>query len=230
MATGGSILSFPERGPWGKSAYRGNCSGHIYRRIFEALQPKVFTDPMVGSGTSVEVARDLGIEAHGLDLHSGFNVLQQRILDTVGKPSDLVLSHPPYHNIIVYSGQVWGQDAHPDDLSRCATEEEFLDKLTLAMKNQRHATAPGGHYGTIIGDVRKQGRYASYQADLITRFPKQELQAVLIKEQFNLTSSGRDYPLKLPRIMHEYVVLWRKPHSATVAPARSATRERAPVQ
>jgi hypothetical protein len=48
------------------------------------------------------------IEAHGLDLHSGFNILKERILDVVGKPSsDLVLSHPPYHDIIVYSGNVW---------------------------------------------------------------------------------------------------------------------------
>jgi hypothetical protein len=30
---------------------------------------------MVGSGTSVEVARELGIEAYGLDLHSGFTIL-----------------------------------------------------------------------------------------------------------------------------------------------------------
>jgi hypothetical protein len=53
----------------------------------------VFTDPMVSGGTSVEVAREMGIEAHGLDLHSGFNVLKQSILEVVGKPSDLVLSH-----------------------------------------------------------------------------------------------------------------------------------------
>ena len=74
---------------------------------------------MVGGGTSVEVAREMGIEAHGLDLHSGFNILKQRILEAVGKPSDLVLSHPPYHNIVVYSGKVWGRVGHPDDLSRC---------------------------------------------------------------------------------------------------------------
>jgi hypothetical protein len=43
----------------------------------------------------------MGIEAHGLDLRSGFNILKQRILDVVGKPPDLVLSYPPYHNIIV---------------------------------------------------------------------------------------------------------------------------------
>jgi hypothetical protein len=69
----GSILSFPDRGPWGKSRYRGNCSGYVYKRIFEHIRPRVFTDPMVGSGTSVEVAREMGIEAYGLDLHSGFN-------------------------------------------------------------------------------------------------------------------------------------------------------------
>ncbi len=45
---------------------------------------------MVGGGTSVEVAREMRIEAHGLDLYSGFNILQQRILDAVGNPSDLV--------------------------------------------------------------------------------------------------------------------------------------------
>ena len=31
----------------------------------------------------------MSIEAHGLDLHSGFNILKQRILEVVGKPSDL---------------------------------------------------------------------------------------------------------------------------------------------
>jgi hypothetical protein len=215
----GSVLSFPERGPWGKAAYRGNCSGHVYREIFAALRPRVFTDPMVGSGTSVEVARELGIEAHGLDLHSGFNILKDRIAEAVGKPSDLVLSHPPYHDIVVYSGRVWGDRPHPDDLSRCASEEEFLDKLTIALKNQRHATRTGGYYGAIIGDVRRGGQYSSYQADLIARMPRKELQAVLIKQQFNVASNGREYALKLPRIMHEYVLLWqRRPPVMALAP------------
>ncbi len=137
------------------------------------LHPQVFTDPMVGGGTSVEVPREMGIEAHGLVLHWGFNILKQPILEAVGKSSDLVVSHPPYHNIVVYSGEVWGRVGHPDDLSRCATADEFVEKLTIAMNNQRHATRlGGGYYGAIIGDVREGGVYSSYQADLITRCRK----------------------------------------------------------
>jgi len=41
---------------------------------------------MVGGATSVEVARKMRIEAHGLDLHSGFDILKERIFDVVGKP------------------------------------------------------------------------------------------------------------------------------------------------
>lgn len=217
----GSILSFPDRGPWGNSRYRGNCSGHVYKRIFEHLRPRVFTDPMVGSGTSVEVAREMGIEAYGLDLHSGFNILKDSILKSVGKPSDLVLSHPPYHDMIPYSGSEWGREPHPDDLSRCGSEEEFLEKLEGAIENQRTATAPGGYYGIVIGDVRRRGQYSSYQAEAIARMPKEELRSVLIKAQHNMVSSQVRYaPMKFPKIMHEYVVLWQRLPSPGERPGR----------
>lgn len=100
-----SILSYPDRGPWGKSSWRGNCSGRILVDLFKQYQPKFFVDPMVGSGTSVEVAKEMGIDAVGLDLHSGFNILRQSILQAVGgREADLVWSHPAYHNMVVYSG------------------------------------------------------------------------------------------------------------------------------
>jgi len=204
----GSILSFPDRGPWGNSRYRGNCSGYVYKRIFEHLRPRVFTDPMVGSGTSVEVAREMDIEAHGLDLHSGFNILKDSILERVGKLSDLVLSHPPYHDIIPYSGSEWGREPHADDLSRCATADQFMDKLYIALLNQRTATMVDGHYGLIIGDVRRGGRYFSPQAEIIARMPRDELRSVLIKAQHNMASNSVRYaPMKFPKIEHEYVVL-----------------------
>ena len=206
-----SILSFPERGPWGKSSWRGNCSGHVYKSLFEQLRPSTFVDPMVGSGTSVEVAREMGIQAFGLDLHSGFNVLRESILSAVGQPADLVVSHPPYGGMILYSGNVWGSP-HADDLSRCIDDRDFHEKLHIALLNQREATKGGGYYGTIIGDWRRNGRYTSYQAECIARMPSDELAAVLIKQQHNTVSDARAYArMKMPRILHEYILLWQKP-------------------
>lgn len=210
-----SVLSFPSRGPWGDAKWRGNCSGHVYKSLFEQLRPKVVVDPMCGSGTSVEVAQEMGIEVYGLDLHSGFNILRGSILNAVGKPADLCISHPPYGAMVVYSGEVWGQP-HPDDLSRCVDDQDFHEKLHIALLNQREATKSGGYYGTIIGDWRRNGRYTSYQAECIARMPAAELAAVLIKQQHNTMSDARSYAaMKLPRILHEYVLLWQKPKTVS---------------
>jgi len=206
-----SIMSYPERGKWGKSSWRGNCSGHVYKDLFERLRPKVFVDPMVGSGTSIEVAKEMQIEAHGLDLHQGFNAIRDSIIATVGKPADLVVSHPPYGGMIVYSGKVWGAEAHPDDLSRCESDDDFHEKMQLVLLNQRDATTPGGYYGTIIGDWRRNGVYTSYQAEMIARMPRDELAAVMIKAQHNCQSDSKQYGrMKLPFILHEYILLWQK--------------------
>lgn len=205
-----SIMSFPDRGPWGNSAWRGNASGYVYKSLFEQLKPRVFIDPMVGSGTSVEVAKEFGIEAFGLDLHSGFNALRSDILTTVGKHADLCVSHPPYGSMVLYSGEQWGEP-HPDDLSRCVDDADFHEKLQLVLLNQRRATLPGGYYGTLIGDWRRNGVYTSYQAEAIARMPSDELAAVLIKAQHNCVSDSRKYAkMTMPRIMHEYLILWRK--------------------
>lgn len=205
-----SIMSFQNRGHWGKSSWRGNCSGHVYKELFERIQPEFFVDPMMGSGTSIEVAQEMGIEALGLDLHSGFNILRDSILERAGKPADLCVSHPPYGGMILYSGEVWGE-SHPDDLSRCADDAEFHEKLQIALLNQREATKGGGVYGTIIGDWRRNGRYTSYQAECIARMPSAELLAVLIKAQHNTMSGNKQYRnMEMPFILHEYVLLWRK--------------------
>lgn len=212
-----SILSFKDRGHWGNSKWRGNCSGHVYKALFEQYQPRVFVDPMMGGGTSIEVAKEMGIEAHGLDLHAGFNILRDSIVQRVGKEADMVFSHPPYADLIIYSGNVWGE-AHPDDLSRCQNDDDFLEKMHIALLNQREATKSGGMYGMLIGDMRRDGQYKSYQADMLARMPKSELASVVIKAQHNCVSDSRQYAkMKHMRIEHEYILLWSKPRLACVS-------------
>ena len=205
-----SVMSFPERGKWGKSSWRGNCSGYVYKALFEQYKASVksFCDPMMGSGTSIEVAKEMGIDAYGLDLHMGFNALKHSIRDTIGQEVDMCLSHPPYGEMIIYSAGVWGgeNDAHPDDLSRCIDDEDFHEKLHLVLLNQREATKPGGIYGSIIGDMRKNGKYVSYQAEAISRMPASELTSVIIKTQHNTMSDKNTYSnFKHFSIMHEYL-------------------------
>lgn len=208
-----SIWSYPERGHWGSSKYRGNASGFVYRDLYSALKPGFVVDPCVGGGTSVEVAQEMGIEAVGLDLHSGFNLLRDSILEVVGRPADLCVSHFPYADMIVYSGNMYA-GAHPDDLSRCESVEDFLEKAQQALLNQRDAVAPGGYYATLIGDHRKKGQYRSYQAEFIARMPADELRGVIIKAQHNCVSDRRSYGQiagGLPRILHEYLIVWQRP-------------------
>lgn len=207
-----SIFSFPDRGPWGDSKWRGNCSGYVYKQLFEQPRPASFCDPMQGSGSSIEVAREMGILAFGLDLHSGFNCLRDSIVERIGQEVELTVSHPPYGGMILYSGNVWGSEPHPDDLSHCKDDGDFHEKLHVCLLNQRSATLPGGFYGTIIGDWRRQGTYTSYQAEAIARLPASELAGVLIKAQHNTMSAKRSYgTMRLPPITHEYILLWQKP-------------------
>ncbi|WP_043004546.1 hypothetical protein [Comamonas testosteroni] len=206
-----SVISFPERGPWGDSKWRGNASGFVYKSLFEQLKPKSFCDPMMGSGTSIEVAQEMGILNFGLDLHHGFNAVQDSILNEIGQQVDLCVSHPPYHDMLVYSGVVWGDKPHPADLSRCENADVFHEKMQLVLLNQRDATIPGGFYGALVGDLRRNGSYISTQAELIARMPSAELASVIIKMQHNCVSDSRVYSnLGLPRIVHEYLILWKK--------------------
>lgn len=216
MATS-SVLSFPNRGHWGDRNYRGNCSGHLYRNLYEILQPRTVIDPCCGSGTSIEVADEMGIRAVGLDLRFGFNLLRDSIAEAAGFRADLNISHPPYHDMIVYSGEMY-EEVFADDLSRCGSVEEFLEKSQQMLLNQRDATCDGGYYATIIGDQRKNGEYVSYQAEFIARMPRSELKSVMIKMQHNCWSDRQSYAssrVQLPHIKHEYILIWQKPGRVT---------------
>lgn len=139
-----SVISFPDRGPYGKASYRGNTSGWAVKALLEHYRPSLFVDPAEGSGTSGDIARELGIEYVGLDLHSGFNLVRDSLLKRVKRPCDYVFYHPAYFSMVLYSGNVWGSEPHQDDLSRCKTPEEFLEKLQVTLCNIYDAVRRAG--------------------------------------------------------------------------------------
>ncbi len=209
-----SIASFPERGPWGDARYPGNSSGFVMLELLAAFKPGFVIDVTAGGGTNVALCRDYGVRVLGLDLKDGFNALGDSVLTRAGEPADLTWSHPPYWDVKRYS-------SHPDDLSTCKDEDEFIGKLHVLLLNHRDATREGGHYVTLIGDRRKAGCYSSYQADCITRMPREELRSIIIKAQHNVSSGATSYALRYPLVQHEYLLVWRRAERSLFALWRS---------
>ena len=218
-----SILTFPERGQGGDAGYRGNCSPKLYEWLMAQARPQRVMDPVLGSGTSLDVALRLGLRAAGSDLstspyhqkvkerltragaqvHLGVDATTADLAALFG-PSDLVVAHPAYGTQVTYS-----DDAR--DMSRLGDDEAFLEALHALLVNMRAATTQGGHYALIIGDTRKDGRYHAYQAEALARMPRSELQCVRIKAQHNVTSGRTDYgQLRWGLTLHEYVLVWRR--------------------
>ncbi len=213
-----SVVSYPQRGKWGNARWRGNCSGHIIKdalgSYFNWKNPDaLFVDPSEGSGTSGDVARELGVNYKGLDLHSGFNLLRDDLLESIGQPADMIFWHPPYHSMIEYSKNVWGDGTpHPDDLSNCESISEFIEKSQLAMMNMYDALANEGRstYCILIGNMRKDGQFYDL-AGMLQRVAPGKLRDIIIKQQHNCVSDSRRYGgASFARIAHESLLVFEK--------------------
>ena len=166
-------------------------------------------DPMSGGGTSKAVADKLGIRSVLYDLNpdapagrGGWNALR----DEVDESGDLIFFHPPYHTMIQYSGNVWGSP-HPDDLSRCASYKEFVDKLNYVLKKLYMALRHDGRLAVLVGDFRTQGKFYSIQNDMM-KIGKYE--SFIVKGQFNCVSDNRRYSKPFIPIVTEYLLLFHK--------------------
>ena len=210
-----SLVSYPHRGEGGDPRFWGNCSPHLLEDLFEHYQPRLVYDPAVGSGTTRDVAERMGILGYFDDLASGFNVLHDE--PPLGG-FDFAFFHPPYHDLAVYTGpgSVWGGEAHPDDLSRCSSYESFLKRLNEATYRIYEALRKGGRLAVLVGDLRRKGRLYPIQRDM--RWYG-EPDALIIKAQHNCRSSRCSYSGKFVALVHEYLVVTRKP-DAWVVPLR----------
>ncbi len=140
-----SVVSYPSRGAYGNNKYRGNCTGHIVADYVRTYMPEgngLLADPSIGGGTSSDVAREMGIRFKGTDLHRGFNLLTDDFSSFLGEKADLVWWHPPYWNMITYSGEQWGEE-NPWDLSRLRLPD-FVEALQLATMNIHDAAGLEG--------------------------------------------------------------------------------------
>jgi len=204
-----SVVSYPDRGPWGDSKYRGNCSGHLIKDLILRFSAKSVFDPAQGSGTARDVVT--GINKHlkkeilyeGRDLKQGWDILTSSLPQ---KQFDLVWYHPPYWDIIQYSD-------NPKDLSNSSTLENFERNLNQSTEKLFEAVKPGGIMAVLIGDKRRSGSYYVLMRTLLINEKIGKLKALIIKLQHNCKSDRMFYnsqnPFLIP-IKHEYCLIFQK--------------------
>lgn len=206
-----SIISYPNRGTGGSNSYRGNCSPKVVEDLLRHFQPKNFLEAFSGSGSGVYAASQLGYkDSIHLDLnpanctHGSFNLLK----DEIPGGTDFIFAHPPYHSIIQYSGNIWGNEALEDDLSRCPSYDDFIKKLDRVNAKLYSSLRNGGHLAILIGDVRKDREYFSIQKDM-TWIGK--MASHIIKAQHNCyTTDSKLYNGKFIPIVHEHLLVFKK--------------------
>ena len=190
-------------------------------------------DPMVGSGTSLIEAKLLNRNALGIDINPEAVKLsndslkfkfkndctQKAILGNAKDLSnlkensiDLIITHPPYLNIVKYSnGKI------EEDLSSSGGMVKFIDDIEQISKELYRALKPNKFCAILIGDTRKRQHYVPISHYLLERFLKTGfiLKEEIIKAQHNCEYSKRwawkAKKYKFYLIMHEHLFVFRKP-------------------
>lgn len=220
--------------------YRGNWSPIIPRNLILRYTEKGDTvlDQMVGSGTTLIECKLLGRNGIGVDInHDSIMVARNRLdfdyssddsnvqvskVETyVGDAKnlclidsnsiDLIATHPPYANIISYSG---GKIV--DDISNIADINEFEKNIKEVAKECFRVLKPNKICAILIGDTRRHKHYIPLSSRLMQAFLDVGfiLKEDIIKHQWNTTSSYGDWEHKAKDfylIAHEHLFIFRKP-------------------
>jgi DNA modification methylase len=231
-----TVWNFPVRGDWAthKPDYRGNFAPQVPRNVIlnYSNEGDLVLDPMVGGGTTLIEARLLNRNAIGYDINpNSVSITSERIqfeargnsnqtvklgnakaLPDKDDSIDLVVTHPPYANIVKYS-----DGKNPDDLSSISSLPKFLDALEIAVMEMYRVLKPGRYCAILIGDTRKGQHYIPLSHFVLQRCLRTGfvLKEEIIKTQHNTTHAPRwsasAKHFKFYLIMHEHLYIFRKP-------------------
>lgn len=220
MRNDSTVLSFPDRGPWGNNKYRGNCSGYVQAFLMWKYGIKKFGEVFAGSGTGSDVAKDMGVDYIGLDLNPNptrSNILVgDAFMDEVPQEfygRDMLFMHPPYgaEIKIPYAGSMY-----PDPTGELAKRDlgqmqwkKFMNALNHVVMKYYASMDSGAYMAILMGDVRRAGFHSMYQ-DIVKPGRMEQL---IIKVQNNASSMmdfNRYQKRNFVPIEHEYIMVVRK--------------------
>jgi DNA modification methylase len=201
-------------------------------------------DPMVGAGTTLIEAKLLARNALGMDINPQAVEITKSALRFKHHPAsgvshplvdeqqvkvgdardlsflkdnsfDLVLTHPPYMNIIRYSdGKIEA------DLSNIASLPKFCDEIEKIARELFRVLKPDKFCAILIGDTRKAKHFVPLAFNVMQRFLKVGfvLKEDIIKVQHHCKTTQRWQAKarhdKFYLIMHEHLFVFRKPRQS----------------
>lgn len=237
-----TVWSFKDRGKWATHIgnYRGNFSPYIPRNLIlkYTQEEDTILDQMMGSGTTLIEAKLLNRNAVGVDINIEAVILARHRLNFFYSPLfskqptiktfigdarnldkiqdntiDLIITHPPYANIIKYSvkNKVEG------NLS-LLTLENYLKAMRVVSKESFRVLKPGKLCCILIGDTRRNKKYIPLSFKIMEIFLKEGfiLREDIIKVQWNMKTTREKWISKnndFYLIAHEHLFILEKPQN-----------------
>ena len=140
--------------------------------------------------------------------------ISDRLADSGSGSVQLLMMHPPYHNVIKFSG-------NPADLSNCRDVDHFLQRFIEVYHNLAGFLEPGRHLAVVIGDIYQDREWVPLQ-NLITinliATGDLTLKGIMVKNVVNSRAKRNRERLWRYRALangfytfkHEYIVLFQK--------------------
>jgi len=198
-------------------------------------------DTFVGSGTTLIECKRLGRNGIGIELNPGVarkakelireeknihNVTVEvitadsryvdlkEILSQQGiKKVQLIIMHPPYHDIIRFS-------SNPDDLSNAKTTEDFIKMFSDVIDNTTPYLDEGRYLGIVIGDKYSKGEWIPLGFCVMNEVLKRKfsLKSIIVKNFEETRGKRNQKELWKYRALvggfyifkHEYILLFKK--------------------
>lgn len=199
-----SIVSYPERGNYGSNKYRGNATGKLLLDLHKVYKFDEISDYMSGSFTTKDVGKELNINTNCYDLNMGFDLVE----DDIKERNNFIYWHPPYWDIIKYSGVMYGDKPLKNDLSHIKEYRDFIKAINYCLAKQFSSLKVGGRIVILMADVKKNHKLYSMLLDMNKLGT---LEQIVIKEQINCVSDSKKYSNEnFIRIAHEYALVLRK--------------------
>lgn len=214
----GTVLNFPDRGPWGNNRWRGNCSGWVIAYLIWRYGVKSLAELFAGGGTGSDVCKDMNIPYIGADLNPNPVRSDILVVDAIAdevpdefRDKDMLFMHPPYGAEIgiPYAGSMYKDptgELSKADLGQMPWKQ-FMKTLNAVIMKYYAAMAPGSKMAVLMGDVRRKGVYHSMFNDIV--MPGTVLQTY-VKMQNNCVSDGRTYGNRFTPINHEMMYVIEK--------------------